>query len=356
MRSSGPRAGRRWLLWAALALILVIAAALVAAVVMSDGDERTAAPDDSTSTCTAPAATLPLLGTPGEVPQRAALAVKIENTRRGRPQAGLNEADVVFEEQVEGRLTRLLAMYQSQDPETVGPVRSARTTDLTLLAELGRPLFAWSGANRTVRELVEAADVVDVGASAAPDAYRRDPDRRAPYDLFAAPAALRSAGEAEDADACAAVPRPLFAYRDPGAPLAGPGVADASGYSITGLATSVRWDWDPASGWVRTQDGTPHVDADGTPVAVPNVMIRSTPYHDSGQRDSVGAVVPEAETIGEGEAWLLSDGRVQEGRWQKPSADAPTTYTALDGSPMLLTPGRTWVEVVPPGAGELAAP
>jgi hypothetical protein len=356
MRSSGPEAGRRRLLGAAVALIVVIAAALVTAVVMGDGDEPTAAPGDSTSTCTGPAATLPLLGTPGEVPPRAALAVKIENTGRGRPQAGLNEADVVFEEQVEGRLTRLLAVYQSQDPETVGPVRSARTTDLTLLAELGRPLFAWSGANRTVRELVEAADVVDVGAAAAADAYRRDPDRRAPYDLFASPADLRAAGGTEDAAACAAVPPALFAYRDPGTTLAGPGVVDATGYGITGLATSVRWDWDAASGWVRTQDGTPHVDADGTRVAVPNVIIRSTPYHDSGQRDSTGAVVPEAETIGEGDAWLLSDGRVQEGRWQKASADAPTTYTASDGSPMLLTPGRTWVEVVPPGSGELATP
>ena len=63
--------------------------------------------------------------------------------------------------------------------------------------------------------------------------------------------------------------------------------------------------------------------------------------------------MPEAAAVGEGDAWLLSGGRAQRGRWHKASPDAPTTYTDAAGAPLLLAPGPTWVEVLPPGAGEL---
>ena len=119
-----------------------------------------------------------------------------------------------------------------------------------------------------------------------------------------------------------------------------------------GLSTSIAWDWDAgSSSWLRSQDGTPHVDPDGQAVRAANVIVRFTPYRDSGVRDSVGAVVPEAAAIGEGDAWLLSDGHLQRGRWTKPSADAPTTYVDSEGAPLRLTPGQTWVEVLPPGSG-----
>lgn len=350
-RTSGTR--RRVL--AVVAAVAVVAAAAVGAILLADdgGDERTEPPPTSEPV----ASILPLLGTPGRVPERAALAVKIDNTERGRPPAGLTQADVVFEEMVEGGLTRLLAVYQSQDPDTVGPVRSARSSDLPILAELGRPLFAWSGANPTFRALVENADLIDVGAAAARDAYQRDPRRPAPYNLYASPEELRSAAADADPDASTVPPQPLFTYRAPGTPLAGPDVVTTTGYRTSGsesLATSIEWDWDPATQtWLRTQNGTPHVDRDGTGVAATNVIIRSTAYRDSGVRDSTGAVVPEAAMVGEGEALLLSGGQAQPGRWTKASLDAPTVYTALDGSPLRLAPGRTWVEVLPPGVGTL---
>lgn len=336
--------------------------------VSSDGPSATTSPGPLPSACATeqpsePA--LPLLGVAGESPGRAALAVKIDNTTSGRPPVGLAQADVVFEELVEGGLTRLLAVYHSDDPATVGPVRSARSTDLSILSELGLPLFAWSGANAIFREEIENADLVDlvdVGAAAAPDAYRRDEDRPAPYNLFADPESLRSAGaegEAEsESDSSGCNPPALFDYRAPGEALAGTGVTTATGYrsdaAASGLATDIAWDWEADEGvWARTQDGTSHVDDDGTRIAVANVVIRSTPYRDSGLRDAVGSVVPEAEVVGEGDALLLSDGHAQTARWHKPSADAPTTYTGLDGSPLRLTSGQTWVEVLPPDAGEV---
>jgi hypothetical protein len=326
----------------AAVLVPLIVVALV--LVWGGGDDEPAPADDATP------GILPLLGLEGDVPERAALGVKIENTAGGRPQSGLAEADVVFEEMVEGGLTRLLAVYHSQDAATVGPVRSARSTDLSILPELGRPLFAWSGANPTFAAAVEAADLIDVGLAAAPDAYRRAEDRSAPYDLYASPGALRAAGGEPGVP-----PEPLFSYRATDDPLTGPGAEPVAAFETAGdggLATDIRWEWDGDSGtWQRWQDGTEHVDADGAQVAVPNVVLRLTPYRDTGIRDSVGAVVPEADMVGEGDAWLLSDGQALPGRWQKASEDATTTFTDRDGQPFLLAPGRTWVEVLPPGAG-----
>lgn len=332
---------------AAVLTALVVAAGGVGLVVwLVTDDEGTDAPEVDV---------LPLLGTEGEVPDRPALAVKIENTDNGRPQTGINQADVVYEEMVEGGLTRLLAVYHSQSPESLGPVRSARSTDVPLLAELGRPLFSWSGANPTFAEAVRAANVVDVGAEAAPAAYQRDTDRSAPYNLYASPEDLWAAGD--DVDPDLRPPPPLFEYRPGGEALDAADAEGAAGFEASGgqgLSTSIRWDWDEETGtWLRTQDGTPHVDDQDTQVSAANVVIRFTPYRDTGLRDSAGAPVPEADPVGEGEVWLLTDGQVQRGRWNKPSAEAPTTYTDADGSTLQLTPGQTWIELLPPGAGEV---
>jgi hypothetical protein len=337
---------------ALVAAVLIVAAATATALLVRSGDEQS---ETTPPTTQPPVWLLPLLGTPGEVPQRAALGVKIDNTEPGRPQTGLAQADVVFEEMVEGGLARLLAVFHSQDPESLGPVRSARSTDLFILAELGRPLFAWSGANPTFAAAVEAADLVDVGVGATPDGYRREPDRPAPYNLYAASDLLREA--VADDDSASSPPPAIFSYRAAGTALAGPGVEPVTGFRTTGsgaLSIEIAWEWDAASAsWLREQDGTPHVDRDGERVRAANVIVRITPYRDSGVRDSVGAVVPEAEAIGEGDAWLLSDGQVQRGRWLKPSPDAPTAYVDTTGAPLRLTPGQTWVEVLPPGAGDV---
>lgn len=336
--------------WAVAAVVVLVAIGILVACDGGSDDDRSS-PDSETG-----AETFPLLGTQGDVPDRPALAVKIDDTDSGRPQAGLTEADVVFEEVVEGGLTRLMAVYQSQDPDTVGPVRSARSTDIGLLAELGRPLFAWSGANPTFAAAVRAADTVDVGAAAAPEAYRRADDRRAPYNLYASPEELRAAGS--EADPQAGPPPALFTYRPAEAGLDSPDAEAVGGFATGadagGLATRIRWDWDGRSDtWLRSQDGTPHRDDQGTRVGAANVVVRFTPYRDSGVRDSSGAAVPEADMVGDGDAWLFTDGHVVRGRWNKPGPDDPTTYTAADGSPVRLTPGPTWVEVLPPGTGDV---
>ncbi len=105
---------------------------------------------------------MPLTGLPIEDPAlagRSALVVKIDNHPDARPQSGLNQADIVFEENVE-QLTRFAAVFQSNAPDPVGPIRSGRTQDVELLGSLNKPIFAWSGGNPGVTKIINASDLV----------------------------------------------------------------------------------------------------------------------------------------------------------------------------------------------------
>ncbi|MEM9035007.1 MAG: DUF3048 domain-containing protein [Actinomycetota bacterium] len=275
---------------------------------------------------------------------RPALAVKIDNAPSALPQAGINDADVVFEERVEGGLTRLLAIFHSQDTDEVGPVRSARSTDIPILATLVQPLFAWSGANAAFAELVRQSNVVDVGVEAAFDAYEARDDRPQPSHLFSSTEALYAA-----ADGQGVAPRQMFRYRaDDSFP---PSAREIEGITIDYGATTVTFTWDAgAGGWLRTQDGEPHLDTDGEQVAPTNVVVRFVTYVDSGSVDSNGNPVPEAQLQGLGDAWFLVDGRLIEGQWDQRARALPAQYLALNGSFAQLDPGNTWVVLPDEGA------
>lgn len=286
----------------------------------------------------------PLTGAPVERPgaeQRPALMVKIDNYEpSARPQAGLTRADVVFEEKVEGPLSRFAAVFQSTSSE-VGPVRSARSTDVSLAAMFGRPLFAYSGANGAFQALVSQAPLVDVGAGMRSGAYWRAWDRPVPYNLWASTDALWSG-------AAAVPPQPLWGFRAAGtAPAGGQAISRAS-YHFGGWVVNVRWEWDPATQtFGRWQNETPHVDADHCQVRVENVIIQLVPYVDSGARDVLGGVVPEAALGGTGQAWVLTGGRAVPATWVRFAPETPTDFRGADGQPVLLSPGRTWVALVP---------
>ena len=294
----------------------------------------------------------PLTGLPLDKPdvgKRPALVVKIDNAPKARPPSGINRADVVVEEKVEDGVTRFFSIYHSQDADPVGPVRSARTTDITLVTPLNRPLFAYSGTNATFQRLINAAPLVDVGIDHATGEYRRDRGRPAPYNLFSS-----TGGLYRHAPPDAKPPPQLFRYRY-GAQAIGAGVAPAGHlhveYRGQHINTIVDWAWDAASGtWRRTMDGAPHTDSSGQQVSPRNVVVQFVNYRDTGAVDRSGTHVPEAELIGQGDAWVLSDGKIVRGRWSKPSPDAVTAFTGPDGQPLRLTPGQTWLELPPPGS------
>ncbi len=286
----------------------------------------------------------PLTGLPIE-PSRAGrpvLIVKIDNAPLARPQVGLNEADVVFEEAVEGGVTRFAALYHSRDAPVVGPVRSARSTDIFIASALNRPLFAYSGASPPFQALIARAPLVDVGVDRFPGDYRRQGDRRAPYNQFSSTPALFA-----HAPAGSGPPPRLFAFRAMGEDAAGASPAAGVNIEYRGrIVTSVQYRWDPAAAsWKRSQDGGPHVDNANVQVAPRNVVVQLVNYRSTGHRDRSGADVPEAELVGEGEAWVFTDGKVVKGRWRKTSPQAVTQYLDRSGAPVPMTPGQTWVEL-----------
>jgi hypothetical protein len=307
------------------------------------------------TTTTAPPPVAPLTGLSGNYGdrlERTALVVKIDNGEpKARPQVGINEADVVYEERVEGSVTRLLAVFHSTDSVPVGPVRSARTSDIALFTPLNHPYFAWSGANPTFAGRIRDAAALDVGYDALSGEYFREPSRSAPSNLMLKSTATIMALPNEGS----APPPPLFQYRSTGQTV--PHLEPAAGARVTfggsGGSAPTEWRWN-GTGWARTQKGTPHVDAAGVQVAPANVVIQFVEYAPSDVADQFGVLIPEAQLVGEGDVWVLTGGGTQppglvQGRWQKPSLEAVTTYTDADGNPILLTPGRTWVVLPSPG-------
>ena len=312
-------------------------------------DESTASTDDVVAAGESELALLaPLTGLPidAAIVNRPALAAKIDNVSAARPQAGLNQADIVYEERVEGGLTRLLAVFHSQDAPVLGPIRSARSTDVPLLTPLQQPLFAWSGANAAFAALIRSVAIRDVGFEAEPSSYTRASDRRAPSNLMTSTQnlwALITYGSS---------PPEALLHLDEGDVFTSGDAAAAVSVSYRGTTVTHTWDAD-LGGWAREQNGSAHVDSDGVVVAPTNVIVQFVDYKASGQVDSVGAEVPEAILEGEGTIWAFSNGRVVEGTWTKDNVTAPMVYLDANGEPLLLTPGSTWVLLPEPGNAEL---
>jgi hypothetical protein len=274
------------------------------------------------------------------VPHRAALAVKVENAPEARPQAGLNDADVVVEEPVEGGYARFIAIFQCGDAERVGPVRSARTTDPNFLTQLGDVIIGYSGGAPSVDREVARAGVVDVNAEIAVDAYERDPARLEPHNLYTGTATLWTAG----GKAASTAPEPLFTY----------GAWDGKAKRITtahlpySSVADVLWTWSRRNdAWLRSHGTTPHTVEDGSQVSAANIVIQVVEVTDSGILDAAGNPSPEVTLTGRGRAYVLLDGRMVPARWERRSLGDTTTYLAKGGAEVTLRPGRTWLELVP---------
>ncbi len=338
-----------------LGAALAAAVALLLAACEGGGGKKAATPTTTTSTTAAPAPAgpaAPLTGLPLDpaTAGRPALMVKIDNAPGGRPQHGIGSADVVYEEGVEGGVTRLAAIFQSKAPDEVGPVRSSRSTDISIASALNRPLFAYSGTNAAFQALVNQAPLVVLSQDAKPGAYYRKGGRKAPYNLWARVGDLYA-----EAGRAGGPPSPLFEYLAAGEAPAGDPATTVTMQWKDKVTTDVSWTFDAASGtYRRVMNASPHVDDDGNPVAAQNVIVQFTEYVMTPYVDASGAPVPEARLDGAGgEAWILTGGKIVKGRWQRDAADQPTRYLDAAGNPVKLTPGQTWVEL--PKAGMATA-
>ncbi|TML63874.1 MAG: DUF3048 domain-containing protein [Actinobacteria bacterium] len=347
-----PTAGppRRRNAVAVVALLALVGAACSSGTkhVASVAHHTTAPAATVTVTVPPPPPTYPLTGiraTDASRLHRPVLVVKVDNAQLARPQAGLDSADVVFEEVVEGGITRLLAAYQSHDAPLVGPVRSVRPIDPQIVTPL-HGLFAYSGGAPKFQALIRHAPVLDVGYDADPGAYYRDRSRVAPHNLMSSTGALYRLASGQ------AAPPSLFHYLVTGQSFGGPGIAPLNGMQVVmSTRTTVDWGWNPALHlWMRGMNGTAYVNPGGAQLGVPNVILQFASYRNTGDVDVAREPVPVADIIGGGEAWVLSGGKLVKGRWAKPNADMVTGFTDATGAPIELAPGPTWIEIVPGGS------
>jgi Protein of unknown function (DUF3048) N-terminal domain/Protein of unknown function (DUF3048) C-terminal domain len=299
------------------------------------------------STGEPPPPTCPLSGVEKDgVPQRPALAIKVENLPAARPQTGLSWADIVYEEPVEGGITRFIAVYQCQDASRVEPVRSARMTDVDILVQFGHPLMGYSGGVLRIVKALNSAGVVDLSAetSRASAAYHRDANRLAPHNLYTNTKALYAAGKGLYEDVA---PDPLFTYAAK-APKGSPKVTEV--HVPFSSSSDVFWKWSSSKRrWLRFHGSEPHVSSDGTQYSAVNVLVQMVKTELTDFTDANGVSSPKAITIGTGKAYLFRGGKVIKGTWVRDSADQVTKFLDADGNEMELAPGQTWIELLPKG-------
>jgi Protein of unknown function (DUF3048) N-terminal domain/Protein of unknown function (DUF3048) C-terminal domain len=264
------------------------------------------------------------------------LAVKIDNIVAARPQTGLQSADLVYVIPVEGGLSRFMAVYSSHVPPVIGPVRSARQSDLDILRQFGRPAFAWSGATPHLVPFVERAPVVDLYALKV-GGYYRVGYRVAPENLYADPRTLlREAPNASKA-------------RDIGfrfGPLPSGGRVTQS-MTVRYPATTFTFRWSARAGrWLVWMDGAPGKAAEGGQLGGKTVIIQYTRIATS-RFEEYGGRPPYAISTGSGTAVILRDGRAFTVHWSRPNLNSGTTFTLPDGKRMLFAPGQVWIMYAP---------
>ena len=282
-----------------------------------------------------PVPTSPLSGLPQPTSEQV-LVVKLDNTRNAQPHAGLHAADIVYIEEVEYGITRLAAVFATTVPERIGPVRSARITDLDLLEQYGSPAFSFSGVQRKMWPLIASSPLIDISPNKAASAYQRDFSRRAPYNYFLdGPRGLEAAPDAS-------LERDIGFTFDSTPPTGG----------SVGLSARVEWPaasaefrYDQASRLYRVQlNGIPaeaEEHSDGQRAAT--VVIQYVEQNPSQFFDKGGGNTPHAETIGEGKAVVLRDGLRYKARWSRPDAQSGTVFITEEGEQLTFKPGQQWV-------------
>ena len=267
------------------------------------------------------------------------LAVKIDDTRLARPQIGVEDADLVYIEQVEGGLTRLAVIFSSVIPQNIGPVRSARISDIDILSQYGKVIFAYSGAQRAMLTVIANSNLWDYGAQRqSPTIYTRDDARPGPYDMVLRGDLLLEKVKGDQRDI--AISKSVgWSFGD--APAGGVAIDSAtvqwpaSKYEATWSKTEKRW--------LLSNGGVPNLAVSGKQLGATTFVIQSVEISDSSYRSKDGGYTPLSETVGTGSGYILRDGRSFKANWSRPTAEAGTTWTLADGSEIQFAPGSIWI-------------
>ncbi len=270
---------------------------------------------------------------------RVALVVKVSNDPGARPQTGLNDPDIIFEAWGAGP-TRFAAVWHSTDADFVGPIRSCREQDVNLVGGFNRAVFACSGGNPGNIALLRASDLLLIKEGQGPG-WQLDPTRNRPHKTHANTALLRS-----NAGPDRSGPSQQFRYRAEGQPSTA-GLA-ISGFNMQIQQVFAQWRYDiPTGTYLRSQDRAPHVLADGKQVSTENVVVMWLDYEPS----RIDSRSPAGNSTGTNAAMVFTGGRLIGGTWSRTTRLDPFVLTDIDGAPILLTPGRTFVELPNSGKG-----
>src|SRR3954453_20404286 len=269
----------------------------------------------------------PLTG--GKVSDNPVIAAKVENIAAARPQVGLSLADITFVEEVEGAQTRLVAVYHTRFPKRLGPVRSARSTDVQLLPLFGKPGLVYSGANSNVQGKISRSSIVPIERST------RDHTRVAPHNVFVNLDKIANsvkAGRVSDIGWTFAARDPRWDSAEKAADPKGKVGNDTFSFDYSSGAYVVKWRGQASS------DGD-----SGNKATTDNVVIMSVHNHPDGNRDVLGSASVMSDTVGKGKVAIYRDGRKLSGTWARKSATGDLVFTDGSGKDIPLKPGKTWV-------------
>ena len=261
-------------------------------------------------------------------------AVKFDDTNDAHPQQGVESADVVYITQVEAGLTRLMGIYSSNYPEVLGPIRSARISDLSILGEYGRVGFLYSGAQSKMRPVIAESNLINLSAERNPPSiYFNDPSRRSPYSMMVKPnLLLEKAADVELAK------KPGWQH--------GPRAKGAKKI----ISAEINW---PNAGYeaycsaidrkfLLKHNSRENIASSGIQLGSPMMVIQMVKISPSEYGDKFGGVTPKSEVIGSGHGYLLRNQRVVKALWNRASLSEPTTWSLEDGSPAFFAPGQIW--------------
>ena len=295
-----------------------------------------------TPTYVTPAPTIiaPLTGEtiPAGTAINPSLAAKIDNHSAARPQVGLERTDIVFEELVEGGLTRYVAIWQSDVPEEIGPVRSIRPMDPDIVSAFGG-IIAYSGGQQRFVVLMQAAPVFNAihGQKATADTFYRTKTKTAPHNVLV----KASVVVGEHPELPAPTQQFAFALDAASSTAVKDGTPAASVSLVFSKASQPSWTWDAARGqFLRAQLGVADMDSAGGQLGAANVIAIRV-----GIDSSLG--VPKTQLVGGGEAWVASGGQAVHATWSKDSATSPIVLRDDQGVVIRLAPGNSWIELVP---------
>ena len=267
------------------------------------------------------------------------LAVKIDDSNMAHPQIGVEDAEIVYIQQVEGGLTRLAAIFSTIIPQRIGPVRSARISDIIILSQYGRVAFAYSGAQSKLLPVISAANLQDLGAQRqSPTIYTTDPSRNQPYAMVLRADLLmqKILDNNLQVDIAKGVGFVFGELQEGGTPTQ---KVDVSWPAAT---YSAQWSEDE-SRWLLSHNKKLNLADSGVVLGATTFVIQMVSITPSEYGDKFGGVTPLTQTIGTGKAYVLRNGERFVTTWNRAGADSGTTFTFSDGTIMNFDPGQVWV-------------